>query len=87
MDKLRAELAAAGLPTDDEACVLHAMFPREFAALHTKKPVSTPASSSCAPSAVGLSPEGMAGATAGRPQRFAITIEGRRSEVVVEEVA
>jgi len=42
MDALRAELAAKGLPTDDEACVLHAMFPTEFAALH-KKPAPAPA--------------------------------------------
>lgn len=87
MDKLRAELAAAGLPTDDEACVLHAMFPREFAALHAKKPVPAPAPSSSVPAPVAGGPAGITAASAGRTQRFAITVEGRRSEVVVEEVS
>lgn len=40
MDKLRAELAAKNLPTDDEACVLHAMFPQEFAKLHAPPAVA-----------------------------------------------
>lgn len=30
MDKLRAELAAKGLPNDDEHCVIYAMFPQEL---------------------------------------------------------
>ncbi len=43
MGKLREELRAASLPTDDEACVLHAMFPREFAGLFKKPEVVAPA--------------------------------------------
>ncbi len=93
MGKLREELAAAKLPTDDEACVLHAMFPREFAGLHKKPeapaPVAVvapapaaapekPATPASPPVPVELPPEG--------PQHFAITLHGRRTEVVVEEI-
>lgn len=87
MPKLREELAAAGLPTDDEACVLHAMFPREFAALHKKPAAPAPA----APAKPAAAP--VAAATAAAPangtgpvQRYALTIEGRRTEVTVAEV-
>jgi oxaloacetate decarboxylase alpha subunit/pyruvate carboxylase subunit B len=74
MPKLRTELAAAGLPTDDEACVLHAMFPREFKALHERKV-----------------PAGVGGASApaaatGPATRYALTIDGRRTEVTVAEL-
>jgi oxaloacetate decarboxylase alpha subunit/pyruvate carboxylase subunit B len=77
MPKLREELAAAGLPADDEACVLHAMFPTEFAALHKK------------PAAPAPKPAAPATATTGAPgaaTRYALTIDGRRSEVSVAEL-
>ena len=79
MPKLREELAAAGLPPDDEACVLYAMFPREFAALHKKPappaPVPAPVAKPSVP------PGGARPAT-----RYALTIAGRRTEVSVVEV-
>jgi oxaloacetate decarboxylase alpha subunit/pyruvate carboxylase subunit B len=77
MPKLREELAAAGLPTDDEACVLHAMFPREFAALHKKPAAKDPASAG---------PRTATGATPSRATRYALTIDGRRTEVSVAEL-
>jgi len=76
---LRAELAQAGLPTDDEACTLYAMFPREFSALHKK--------SSAAPSAPPAARSVASAANAGLTQRFALTVEGCRREITVEEVA
>ncbi|HTO03629.1 MAG TPA: pyruvate carboxylase subunit B [Opitutus sp.] len=93
MSKLREDLAAAGLPVDDEACVLHAMFPREFAALH-KQPAPT------ASMPVSTKPNGVSvpnGATRQPPlstssmntrvsQHFALTIGGKRTEIRVEEV-
>jgi oxaloacetate decarboxylase alpha subunit/pyruvate carboxylase subunit B len=81
MDTLRAELAKAGLPTDDEACVLHAMFPREFAALHGPK-TSAPVAPSPAPSAA----KSEAKAT-GPARQLAITINGKRVVAAVEELA
>jgi oxaloacetate decarboxylase alpha subunit/pyruvate carboxylase subunit B len=101
MEKLRAELKGSGLPTDDEACVLHAMFPREFAALHKKTAVAapTPAVASTA-SALPSANAGSSNAAAGGPTpaapsptgtapavyRYALTIEGRRTEVSVTEL-
>jgi oxaloacetate decarboxylase alpha subunit/pyruvate carboxylase subunit B len=82
MDRLRAELAGQKLPTDDEACVLHAMFPQEFAKFHAPKPPpAAPAAS--VPSAVTSSAAGPAPGA----HRYTITLEGRRHEAVVEEVA
>ena len=74
MPALRAELAAAGLPTDDEACVLHAMFPREFAALHKAPPA---AAAPAAPAVAG---------TKGTGARYAVTINGQRTEVSVADL-
>jgi len=37
MDDLRGELAAAGLPDDDEHCVIHAMFPEPLAQYYQRK--------------------------------------------------
>lgn len=79
MEKLRAELAEKQLPTDDEACVLHAMFPQEFAKLHAPKP---------APAAVPA-----AGPVAARPpsgagsvvHRYTLTVAGRQHQATVEE--
>lgn len=82
MSKLREELAAAGLPTDDEACVLHAMFPREFAALY-KKP-ATPAATAATASAA--TNGGAAAHQTGPVARYALTINGKRSEVTVAEL-
>lgn len=78
MPKLREELAAAQLPTDDEACVLHAMFPREFAALH--KPAAAAPAASAKP-----------GTPAGGPpspgaRHYAVTVGGVRQEAWVEEL-
>jgi pyruvate carboxylase subunit B len=89
MPTLRAELAKAGLPTNDEACVLHAMFPREFAALH-KKPAVAPASPPPASAPVSTpAPVPAAAATStrrGAPHRFALTIDGRRIVTEVEDL-
>ncbi|GAB4173749.1 MAG: sodium-extruding oxaloacetate decarboxylase subunit alpha [Terrimicrobiaceae bacterium] len=83
MPKLREELAAKGLPTDDEACVLFAMFPREYEKLlnpptpHAPAPV--PAAPESAPSAAPVVLP--AGAT-----RMTLTINGERSDVMIEEI-
>jgi pyruvate carboxylase subunit B len=85
MEKLRSELAGKNLPTDDEACVLYAMFPQEFAKLHAPKsaeatPVPAPAkpaasTASAAPAVIGTRIAG----------RYRITVEGRTVEATVEE--
>ena len=84
LGKLREELAAKNLPTNDEACVLHAMFPVEFAHLY-QRPAPAPA-----PAATPTPPSGPAPAPAASPTglsaRYAITINGRRTEVSVTEI-
>ncbi len=85
MEKLRAELATANLPTDDEACVLHAMFPREFAALH-KKPAATAPVPASKPAPIAVAGPVSSGPIKGTT-RYALTIQGRRTEVTIAEVA
>lgn len=92
MPTLRDELAKAGLPTDDEACVLHAMFPREFSALY-KKP-ATPAAAAVpntpppavAKPAVSTAPAQPAPVGTGVKRNFSLTINGRSTNVTVEEL-
>jgi len=83
MPKLREELAAAGLPTDDEACVLHAMFPTEFAKLH-KKPTAAPVAAAATPAAAPAA--SAAHSAAGPAARYAMTVNGHRTEVSVVEL-
>jgi len=98
MDTLRAELAAKGLPTDEEACVLHAMFPTEFATLH-KKPAPVAAKPApveikpAAPAAVAtpvMKPSSAGkfsqskGLASGEHLDLVITVDGSRKNVTVE---
>ena len=94
MPALRTELAAAGLPTDDEACVLYAMFPREYTAL-IKKPAAAPAAGAAGPvpgspspatAVATLKPVAAVTVTSGPATRYAITVEGKRTEVSVVEI-
>jgi len=88
MPKLREELAAKNLPTDDEACVLHAMFPQEFAKLHAPKVeapapaivVTTPAVA--APAA----PAASAAVATGPGKRYRLTVAGKTTEALVEDL-
>jgi pyruvate carboxylase subunit B len=85
MEKLRSELAGKNLPTDDEACVLYAMFPQEFAKLHAPKsaePAPAPAAAKPAASAAPVAPAVIGNRVAGR---YRITVEGRTVEATVEE--
>jgi pyruvate carboxylase subunit B len=93
MPKLREELAAKNLPTTDEACVLHAMFPVEFAKLYAKPApapaapvvVTTAAPAASAPVAA-PAPATASTGTVARRTRFALTIQDRRVEATVEEL-
>ncbi|OIQ92083.1 methylmalonyl-CoA carboxyltransferase 5S subunit [mine drainage metagenome] len=87
MEKLRGELAAATLPTDDEACVLHAMFPREFAALHKPAAPATPAPVQVQSPKPAATPTAPLGTPTGDSMRFLLTVEGYSTEVVVEDLA
>ena len=93
MDALRAELTVKGLPSDDEACVLHAMFPVEFAALHKKPaPIASPAKPAAAIQPVPSMPVSSTPAKLAAPKELAsgervdlvVTVDGHRKNVSVE---
>ena len=76
MEKLRAEVAAAGLPATDEACVLYAMFPQQTTAWFKGERPEPPAAPK--PKTEGSSGSG--------PRKIKITIGNRSQEATVEEV-
>lgn len=80
MEELRAELEKAGLPTDDEHCVIHAMFPQELA----KHCLPAEEKKKLAAKAAPAKPA--APAKAGDPvkKHMALTIDGKRHDVFVE---
>lgn len=85
MDDLRKELKDKNMPSDDEHCVIHAMFPQQLEA-HFKnkdKPakVSVPAAAP-APQAPAATPAASDGAV----KRYALNVNGKRIEVGVEEL-
>lgn len=83
--QLREQLAAKGLPVNDEAVALFAMFPAEFEKLHAPK---TAESAKPAPAAA---PPAAAATTSTPPlpgaRHFSLTIDGVRSECFVEEIS
>ena len=83
MPALRAALKEKGLPTDDEAAVLFAMFPREYEKLLAPAPTApaAPAPVAAAPAAAPTS------VTNGNAHRLRLQIEGQTSEILIEELA
>jgi len=92
MDKLRAELEKAGLPSDDEHCVIHAMFPMQLADLYKKKnnPEPTPKpTQEPKKSETSVSPDSFpnpAGNPAAKVRNMALTVNGQQHHVIVEEL-
>jgi oxaloacetate decarboxylase alpha subunit/pyruvate carboxylase subunit B len=92
MPKLREELAAKGLTVSDENAVLFAMFPRETEAFYQPSPASAPVSPPPRPAAPATpAPTAAASWVAGNPagkaaSRFALTVNQRRYEALVEEL-
>jgi len=95
MDALRAELAAKNLPTDDEACVLHAMFPTEFAALYKKSaPAAAPAAvqstvvvnTAAAKPTSSAKPAQRAQGGQGLPREISLTVNGLSKKISIEEI-
>jgi oxaloacetate decarboxylase alpha subunit/pyruvate carboxylase subunit B len=81
---LRAELAQKGLPTDDEHCVIYAMFPREVEKLYQER-----AGKAAAPRPEVKAPEPaqpVIPGTGKKISRLALTIGGKRHQVSVEEL-
>ena len=86
VEEFRKKLADKNLPTTDEAVVLFAMFPMEYEKL-IKDPssISIGAPKKAAPAAA-PAPAAPAPVRTGRSQRMLITVNGKSSDALVEEV-
>ena len=93
MSSLKEELVKKGIEPSDDNAVLYAMFPRETDALYNKKPAAPAPAPAPAPvvitSPAPALPLQQAAASAGAHliRKFYITINNRRSEVLVEELS
>ncbi|MDX2111092.1 MAG: pyruvate carboxylase subunit B [Verrucomicrobiota bacterium] len=92
MPELRKQLAAKGWPSDDEHCVIFAMFPQEIEKLYKPKAEPAPAVVSIAapvakPAAAPAAPASAASVSAGPGKQYKLTIEGKAFNVGVEELA
>lgn len=87
MDQLRKELKDGGIPSDDEHCVIHAMFPQELAKYHKAKTEGPPVAEVLAQTAAKVVPvEAKRNVPTGRTRQFAITIDGKSFEAEVEDI-
>lgn len=81
MDALRKELEEKDLPTDDEHCVIYAMFPMQLEEYYRKKnapePEPTPVAEVAAPA-----PQ----SGPGKPRKMNLTVNGKSHQVTVEEL-
>jgi oxaloacetate decarboxylase alpha subunit/pyruvate carboxylase subunit B len=87
MPKLRAELAQKGLPSDDEHCVIYAMFPQELEKLFQARNAKT--APAAAPAEV-KAPEPARIVIPGTDKKIshlALTIDGKRHQVLVEDLS
>jgi oxaloacetate decarboxylase alpha subunit/pyruvate carboxylase subunit B len=85
MEALRKDLADKGLPTDDEHCVINAMFPAQLQELYNPKeeaPKSAPVAKPAAPATTQAIDT--VGAPFG-PRQMNMLINGKQYNVVVEE--
>jgi oxaloacetate decarboxylase alpha subunit/pyruvate carboxylase subunit B len=86
MDDLRKELKAKNFPSDDEHCVIHAMFaPQLEKHLKGEGPKAKPVTVPAAPAAAAAAPAA-ADAAAGPRKKYGLSIDGKRIEVEVEEI-
>jgi pyruvate/oxaloacetate carboxyltransferase len=78
METLRKSLAEKGLPTDDEHCVIYAMFPQQLEELYKPAPAAPASAPATArPSVI----------RHGGPTRLSVSFEGRSHEVTIEELS
>ncbi|WP_269540701.1 pyruvate carboxylase subunit B [Cerasicoccus fimbriatus] len=89
MADLRKQLQDANIPDDDEHCVIQAMFPQQLATHYKNKnkPKSEqPAAAPAAPAQPAPAQPAAAKAESGNARQYALTINGKRMEVAVEEL-
>lgn len=92
MEDLRKELSDKGLPSDDEHCVIYAMFAPQLEKYYADKDKPAPAAkpvevSTPAPAtAASTAPQPAATSGSGKVTRLGVSFNGKRHEVTVEEV-
>jgi pyruvate/oxaloacetate carboxyltransferase len=87
MEKLRAELATKGLPTDDETAVLYAMFPHEVVKFYTQ-PAPAPAQpQTTGQPSVAAQKSGAAQELHSGQFRYVFAVNGSRHEALIEEIS
>ncbi|MCH6255931.1 pyruvate carboxylase subunit B [Puniceicoccaceae bacterium K14] len=80
METLRKELSEANMPSDDEHCVIHAMFPQELAKYHKSKTEPKAKPTSTPPATSSLQPTG-------KSRNYSISINGKNFQANVEELS
>ncbi|MBN1403323.1 MAG: pyruvate carboxylase subunit B [Opitutales bacterium] len=91
MEDLRKKLAEKGLPTDDEHCVIYAMFPQQLEELY--KPAPAPAApapvaeTKPAPAAAPAAAPAQVATSGAKATRMVLSFEGRQHDVLVEELS
>ncbi|EDY83873.1 Conserved carboxylase domain protein [Verrucomicrobiia bacterium DG1235] len=87
MDKLRSELKAKDFPTNDEHCVVHAMFPQELEVYYKSKdqPAAAPAPKPQAPAPAKTGPAETV-ELSDSARQYNISVQGKSFAVSVEEV-
>ncbi|MEM0966535.1 MAG: pyruvate carboxylase subunit B [Verrucomicrobiota bacterium] len=90
MKELAKELEEKGYPSDEEHCVIYAMFPQGIENLYKKKVDKTPAPAAPVPkltsTPVAPSTSGISGNPVGRGSRMRIHLDGHSHEVTVQEI-
>jgi oxaloacetate decarboxylase alpha subunit/pyruvate carboxylase subunit B len=85
LETYRKQAVEKGLPNDDETAVLFAMFPQQMQDLHKAKTV--PAATTTSPNTVSSpAPATAKTVTASGGRKLAVTINGQRHDVLVENL-
>jgi oxaloacetate decarboxylase alpha subunit/pyruvate carboxylase subunit B len=84
MEDLRKELASKGYPTDDEHCVIWAMFPQQVEGYYKAKSEPAPAAAPVAPKAAAPVTSAAPVAFSGRSD-MVLSVSGKKYNVTVEQ--
>ena len=90
MDDLRKELKENNLPTDDEHCVIYAMFPQQVKELYfppKEEPKPAPASAPAPAASAGAPSISARASISGNVTNLSMTVNGTAHTVTVEEIA
>ncbi|CAA6677933.1 MULTISPECIES: pyruvate carboxylase subunit B [unclassified Lentimonas] len=86
MDDLRKELQDKNMPSDDEHCVIYAMFPQQLETHFKNKDKPAKVDVPAAAAKAAATPAAAAPTSGGPVKRYALNVNGKRIEVGVEEI-